>query len=92
MDLQSVWKLERIGLNPVALVEGFVKCFCSEREALSRALCVTSSRGHFACRSRFSEGLWESFDVVCIVITPCLEAQRQLSLLLLLKAFGLREI
>ncbi len=35
MDLQSVSKLERIGLNPVALVEGLVKCFCLEREALS---------------------------------------------------------
>ncbi len=42
MDLGSVWKLERIGLNPVALVEGFVKGFCLEREALSHALCVIS--------------------------------------------------
>ena len=42
MDLRSVWKLERIGLTPVALVEGFVKCFCLEREALSRVLCVLS--------------------------------------------------
>ncbi len=36
------WKLERVGLNPVALVEGFVKCFCLEREALSCVLCVSS--------------------------------------------------
>ena len=42
MDLQSVWKLECIGLNPVTLVDSFVKCFCLEREALSRALCVIS--------------------------------------------------
>ncbi len=42
MDLQSVWKLECIGLNPVAFVEGFVKCFCLECEALSCVLCVLS--------------------------------------------------
>ncbi len=42
MDLRSVWKLERVGLNPVALVEGFVKGFCLEHEALSHALCVIS--------------------------------------------------
>ncbi len=42
MDLRSVWKLEHVGLSPVALVEGFVKCFCLECEALSRALCVLS--------------------------------------------------
>ena len=42
MDLQSVWKLEHVGLNPVALVEGFVKCFCLEREVSSYVLCVIS--------------------------------------------------
>ena len=42
MDLRSVWKLKHIGLNPVALVEGFVKGFCLEREALSHVLCVIS--------------------------------------------------
>ncbi len=42
MDLRSVWKLKRIGLNPVALVEGFVKGFCLECEALRHALCVIS--------------------------------------------------
>ena len=42
MDLQSVWKLEHVGSSPVALVEGFVKCFCLECEALSCALCVLS--------------------------------------------------
>ncbi len=42
MNLGSVWKLERVGLNPVALVEGFVKGFCLERKALSCALCVIS--------------------------------------------------
>ncbi len=34
------WKLEHIGLNPVALVEGFVKGFGLEREALSHVCCV----------------------------------------------------
>ena len=42
MDLRSVWKLERVDLNPVSLVEGFVKGFWLEREALSHALCVIS--------------------------------------------------
>ncbi len=42
VDLQSVWKLERIGLNPVALLEGLVKCFCLECKALSHVLCVLS--------------------------------------------------
>lgn len=42
MDLQSVSELECIGLNPVALVEGFVKCFCSEHEASSCVLCALS--------------------------------------------------
>ncbi len=42
MDLQSVWKVERIGLSPVALVEGLVKCFCLECKALSHVLCVLS--------------------------------------------------
>ncbi len=27
MDLRSVWKLEHVGLNPVALVEGFCEGF-----------------------------------------------------------------
>ncbi len=42
MDLRSVWKLEHVGLNPVALVEGLVKGFCLEHEALSHVLCVLS--------------------------------------------------
>ena len=57
MDLRSVWKLERVGLNPVALVEGLVKGFCLEREALSRALCVISRLRSFVCRSRLCEGV-----------------------------------
>ncbi len=42
MDLQLVGKLECISLNPLALVKGFVKCFCLECEALSRVQCVSS--------------------------------------------------
>ncbi len=42
MDPRLVWKLERMGLNPLALVKGFVKCFCLERKALSHVLCVLS--------------------------------------------------
>ncbi len=42
MDLRSVWKLEWIGLNPVALVEGLAKCFCLEHKALSHVLGVIS--------------------------------------------------
>ncbi len=34
--------MECIGLNPVALVEGFAKCFYLDRKALSRVLCVLS--------------------------------------------------
>ncbi len=42
MDLQSVWKVEHVGLNPVALAEGLVKWFCLECEALSDVLCILS--------------------------------------------------
>ncbi len=47
MDLRSVWKLEHVGLNSVALVEGFVKGFCLEREALSHVLCFISRSRSF---------------------------------------------
>ena len=42
MDLQSVWKLERVDLNPVASSGYVVKCFCLEHKALSHVLCVSS--------------------------------------------------
>ncbi len=42
MDLRSVWKLECVGLNPMALVEGFVKCFYLEHKSLGDVLCVSS--------------------------------------------------
>ncbi len=44
------------------------------------------------CHSRLSEGVVNVSWCCVYCITPCLEAQRQLSFLLLLKAFGLREI
>ncbi len=47
MDLRSVWKLKCVGLNPVALVEGFMKGFCLEHEALSRVLCFISHSRSF---------------------------------------------
>ncbi len=69
MDLRSVWKLECVGLNPVALVEGFVKCFCLEREALSHALCVFKSFEVIPCVALdFVRVLCMSLDVACIVL------------------------
>ncbi len=52
MDLRLAWKLEHVGLNPVALVEGFVKCFCLEHKAWSRVLCV------LGCLRSFHESLY----------------------------------
>ncbi len=58
MDLRLVWKLERVGSNPVALVEGFVKGFCLEHEALSRA---------FVCYKSFEVILCVALDFVRVL-------------------------
>ncbi len=62
MDLQSVWKLEHVGLSPVALVEGFVKCSCWAKRILR--LCAV-----WMCLSVFLKGL-DAFN--CVYITACM--------------------
>ncbi len=42
MDLRSVWKLEHVGLNPVALVEGFEGFLHGARSFESCVVCYKS--------------------------------------------------
>ncbi len=69
MDLQSVWKLEHIGLNPVALVEGFCEVFLDGAQSFESCVVCLKSFEVIPCVALdLVRVLCASLDVACIVL------------------------
>ncbi len=75
MDLQLVWKLECVGLNPVALSGRFCEVFLLGAQSFeSCVVCFKSFEDILHVALDFVRVLWTVSQCCVYCTTPCLEA------------------